>query len=309
MNNTEEALPKNWKIKYCCKTGRYYLKWIIRKAVTWKPLSIFFPIIVTGYFSALDVWGEKWGFFSENLEVHFIVFWILLGILMVFMVLKTIVEEQPLAQAGYAREILEDFGTLLGKIVQIKIRRFREACSKLESGKDKFTSITKPYDQIVVISDSLVGFICRVYGLKKDEIDVTIIRKKPKKKWFFRYQYHEEWNHLNPDYLMKRQSAAKSCIESGEPEFYPDKMRAANQNKYLLSKRDKRSKRGSVYVYPVTIKTPKADLQSVITIITYGKELCHDHDVASIELTKVLLSQICSRFELEICLDVIKSEC
>jgi hypothetical protein len=56
------------------------------------------------------------------------------------------------------------------------------------------------------------------------------------------------------------------------------------------------------------VAVPAGSVDCVVSIVTYGNQLCQDHESQTKAITKSLLSEICRRYELELCLDAIKSD-
>jgi hypothetical protein len=124
-------------------------------------------------------------------------------------------DPQPLDSSEVAREVLSDFLTTVGAIVAAKTLRFRNAIPSIRPNSDRFLHITDPKSQIHIISNAAVGFICKNYGLTEDQVDITIIRRKPAGAWHFHYLHHASWKHTEPPRLMTDSSAAASCLASG----------------------------------------------------------------------------------------------
>ena len=104
---------------------------------------------------------------------------------------------------------------------------------------------------------------------------------------------------------MSGKSTAAHCLKHGQPVFFPDKMIAESDGKYIMSERDKQyGKIGSIYSYPVKLKTK--GVSYIVSIVTYGKAICQFYNNREIKIAKELLGGFCRRYELELCLDAIK---
>lgn len=296
------------------KFHRYFekLKGVFNRAfvpfVHSKRLAVLASFFVTAYYLILDVWGDEWGWVKDYKDLHSAIFCFSLTVTLFVLVLRHFVGTgEPLQEPDKARLVLMDFITTVGVIVNIKIRRFRTKSTGIKPSANKFNHITHPTDQIAVITNALTEFICKNYELRGNEIDVTLIQQNSSGEWHFYYKHQHSWIHSDPNDIMKSTSAAVSCLQSGEPEFFPDKISASEDGHYTLSKRDVNRGEGSVFVYPVSIEMPTGKVKTVISIVTYGKQLCRDYQADSAIITKKLLSEICKRYELELCLDAIKT--
>jgi hypothetical protein len=217
-----------------------------------------------------------------------------------------ILRSPKLESDGGAREILNEFIENVGLIVQAKLDRFRQKLESVKHGSDKFKHITMPLEQVQVIGNAAVRFLRSVYGLKEDDIEITVLRRRDGGDWIYVYQF-QDWSHGSTDWLSDRNSAANQCAAHGEPVFFADKIMAATRGQYVLSDRDKRRGMGSAYIYPIRFKTAESTTDFVISIVTYRIPFCPDVDATSREITVSFLREICRRFEIELCLDTIKS--
>jgi hypothetical protein len=205
-----------------------------------------------------------------------------------------------------ARDVLGQFINSVGAIVQAKIDRFRSKLPGLKTNSNKFAHITHPDEQLRVIANSVCHFMQSAYDLKEDQISITVLRRKGAGGWTYAYRQHE-WNHTQPQDLMKMRSAALHCLENGEELFIPDKIKSAKEGKYHLTRRDKRRGDGSAYVYPLHYETPTETVDFIVSIVTYGAQLCHEYEKQTVEITKAFLREFVRRFEVELCLDTIKT--
>jgi hypothetical protein len=107
---------------------------------------------------------------------------------------------------------------------------------------------------------------------------------------------------------MKEKSAASAAIKRGLPIFHASKLRAVMEGEYYQSQRDKRHADGSVYVYPVIVETKSSKPDRyLVSLVTYKKQLCSEHDQLAVDIMKMLMYDICRRFELELSLMTAKT--
>lgn len=289
-----------WKrITHCCLCGLRTLAahWFFKLLLPW----------VTGsYYAILDIWGDDWTWISAHKSAHEIAFWWCLGLSLSTQFIGGLVPEQSnLESDQVAREILGEFIEHVGAIVQAKLDRFRSKLGDIRGSSDKFKHITKPEEQIALIASAAARFLKRAYGFKEDQIDITILSKKGDGKWNYSFRL-QQWKHNSPDWLVTRQSAAVQCVASGEPLFFPDKIKASMERHFVLSERDKRRGAGSAYVYPMVFEANSSTTECVVSIVTYGSQFCEEYDQNSRAITEAFLREICRRFEVELCLDMIK---
>lgn len=294
-----------WWLGYAWRRAKHFLGRLFRWLATHWFFKFWLPWITGSYYAILDIWGDDWSWISENKEGHEVAFWFCLGASLISQFVAGLVNEpSKLDSDKVAREILGEFIEHVGVIVQAKLDRFRAKLGDIRPGSDKFKHITKPEDQISVIAGAASRFLRGAYGIKEDQIDITILRRKDGGAWHFHFQL-QPWSHSSTDWLEKRKAAAIQCVSRREPAFFPDKVKAAVAGDFVLSDRDKRRKGGSAYVYPVAFTDPQAT-ECVVSIVTYGTQFCEDYDETSRAITEAFLREICRRFEIELCLDTIK---
>jgi hypothetical protein len=302
----DQKPTKLWRLKYWFNRARHRLGRILRGFATHWLVAIILPWITGSYYAILDIWGDDWSWVRDHKEAHEVAFFCCLCISLLSQFLSSVIREpHKLESDQQAREILSEFIGTVGAIVQAKIDRFRSKLSDIKPNSDKFKHITKPEDQVSVIANATARFLQSAFGFHEDQIDITILRKKDEGGWNFDFRL-QQWSHTAPDVLMSKGAAAMKCLEHGEPAFYPDKIKAAGEGKFVLSGRDKRRGPGSAFIYPIGFSNGVSETQYVVSLVTYGKQFCADYDVQSCEITNAFLREVCRRFEVELCLDTIK---
>lgn len=272
-----------------------------------KFFSLILPWITGAYFATLDIFGDRWDILKNNEENVVWGFWACLAVSLLTQFVSGLTNLKPkLDSDETARAILADFISHVGIIVEEKLMRFRSKIPLISSKADKFKHITVPTDQIDIIGREASQFLRSAYGLLDDQLDITILKRNEAAEWYYFYTL-QNWKHGDPKWLKARRSAAEQCYENREISFFPDKVKSAADGFYLLSERDRRRKKGSAYIYPVSFEGTNQRVDFIISIVTYGEPFCPDYETKSVEITRAFLREICRRFEIELCLDTIKS--
>jgi len=293
---------------------------IVRKLVRWvfysNPVASFLrndalqkivPAIVAVYYISLDLWKDDWPVFSNYIKTHERVFLGLVGASLLLTIVRFVSDRYEINSKNLISKFEKAFVQLTSKIVRIKLERFKDSAAKITPAGNTFAQITQCEDQINLILSELVDLISEQLGVTEADQCISILRKDPKtEKWFFPYITNKGWKHTKPNKLTTEASAAKKCIDTGEPMLHVDKKEAARLGEYFLSERDKRKADGSVFCYPVITKTKDYEDICVISIVTYGKMFCDPIDTVHAEAIKVLLCEICKRLDLELTLESIK---
>lgn len=299
-------LPKYWKVKYYLKSPAYKIKKINSKFARNKLIAIWAPPITGAYYAILDIWGDKWTWVKDNQDFHSKIFCVCLGLTLLGLFVRGFVDDSQAKENESANNVLNEFIKSIGAIVEAKIDRFRDKIKTVGAKTNKFDHITQPNDQLKIISRSFVKFTTKEFNLDENQINITIMKQTNSSgAWIYDFCY-QKWKHDDPKVLLELNSAAKACIESGEFIFIPDKIKAAKDNKFILSARDNRRGPGSAFVFPVHCSTPKGDFNYLISIITYGVQLCEEWETEAVLVTTSFLREMCRRYELELCLKSLK---
>jgi|GEM_PF-792053 len=271
-------------------------------------LTVVIPIITTTYFVALDIWGEKWNLFTAHPDAHEYIFFALAGLTIISLICKGIADRIESNAHFNHQNITERFTLLTSRLVKQKLDRFKEAAQNIDYQQDIFHQITLPNLQINLALTEIVDLMHTKFGVRENELCITIMKEDPTtKSWRFTYQTNKSWKHTSPQNLIRQNSTAKQCLDSGEPIFHADKQYAAKKSQYLLSKRDTtKGKVGSVFCYPAYTRSKDHQSRFVISIVTYGKMLCAPSDTEQCDAIELIFSDICRRIDLELTLESIK---
>ncbi len=264
------------------------------------------PLITGSYYLILDVWGDKWSWVSDNQTLHEKIFIGCLAASLLSLFLRVFQHSAKIDSDETANTLLNNFIATVGAIVEAKTQRFRTKSVQLKHNSNKFNHITQPEEQFRVIGNAVSSFVCNSFGISEDAFDLTIMRKKPgANSWHYIYQ-HQSWSHSDPNALLNGSSAASKCCETKEHTFFPDKYKSARDKQYTLSPRDKRRGPGSAFIYPASFEARSGSDSYIVSIVTYGKQLCDDWDQPSVAVSASFLREFCRRIELELALHTIK---
>lgn len=185
----------------------------------------------------LDLWLDKWEILQQHIFWCQFIFWIFLGITLIVLFIRGVVEQKVniVSSDSTGEEILADYIKSVGAVVQAKADRFRGALLKLGKGANKFDHITKPDDQFRVIGNAIALFLRTNYNVQENQLNITIMARVGQSNWNYIYEHQNDWNHNQPNDIMKEASAARYCLESGEELFVPDKHKASKDGKFFFN--------------------------------------------------------------------------
>ncbi|TKB58358.1 hypothetical protein [Ferrimonas aestuarii] len=268
-----------------------------------KFFSNFIPGLCGFYFLCLDVWGDDWDLIKNHKETHELIFSLLMigaAIVIFFRSMSDYFEEESEKKKTSFSEF---FTMITAKIVSEKLKRFKQSATTISKNGDTFKSITKPRDQINIILGEIDNLLYNVFDVKKSGVCTTIMRKDPKtENWHYIFNTNNSWKHTKASTLIDNRSTASESLHRGESIFHASKEESSKKGLYYLSDRDKRTGDGSVFCYPAVITNPDYSDEFVISIVTYGKRLCRPHDEVLEDAIDEILTNLCSRIELELTL-------
>lgn len=266
--------------------------------------------ISTAYFLVFEIYRDEFEFFKVHAEETRVIFFIFIVLSFVTVFLKGIgewIEERDfLNRNGFRNDLI----LLASKLVRAKLKRFKEKSPNITQKGNIFKNITQPKDQINILLGELTRIIQERFGLSEDQLCITIIQTDVNESGnttaFYAFNTQDSWERTKAKRLLHEKSTAKKCLDIGEPVFLANKYKAAKEGDYFLSDRDNRYTKGSVYCYPCFVKTPSIEKKYVISIVTYGKQICYHGDAEEIDAIKEIFNEICRRIDLELTLKSIK---
>ena len=266
------------------------------------------PAVTGGYLALKELYGEKWAFFTKLESTHDLITLVLISATIFVALLRGVADSWLKRHEGGYIDLLHNFIHMTTKIVSIKSTRFKDVARSITENDDVFLLITHPKDQIKAILNEAAHFIRQSFNIdSEDDLRITILTQLcGSREWDYAFDTHDNWSQTSPNNLMRGPSAARDCLDTGEPRFHPDKLLAASEGCYLLSDRDKRGENGSVYCYPVSIEANGYGRKGIITFTTYNTKLCGNYNKREIKRIATLLREVCRRLELELTLKSIK---
>lgn len=159
------------------------------------------------YFALLDQKAERWDLIKNHPTFHDLASVGIAGVTMLLVLGRWLLERRQASRRCNSEDLLVNFIGMVGRIVAHKVKRFQTKSASL-TAKNKFGQITHPIDQIGLIFSEASAFLQQAFALKEDEIDLTVIARRPEahreEQWFYLAK-HQEWKHADPSNLSTRQ--------------------------------------------------------------------------------------------------------
>jgi hypothetical protein len=204
-----------------------------------------------------------------------------------------------------------DMIELYSSLVRSKTERFKTKLPSLTQSGDTFKNITDPKAQIKEAIAVLHKVMQQNFNISDDEIFISIIKlphenDKTDPHHISEFCFPRTKMTKAREILDNGNSTASLALARQQTLFFADKKKALEKNCYFVSERDTRDGRkinGSIFCYPISIQLPDdKTVKYVISVSTYGKKLCSHFNEEFTYKIKLLLSDICSRIEMELTL-------
>jgi hypothetical protein len=263
--------------------------------------------IVGSYNTIESIWGKKWKFFTDHTDLHDRAkFWscmILLG-LGAGLFFKEKWKERSLSETEH---LLRDFMEMVARIVQHKISLLARQ-AKLSPNLRRQDTHDYPLDQLGAIFTESAGFLEKIFKLRADQVDLTILQRKNEEPWSFLLAHQKKWKHSPVSDLFINNSCAANVLSSGQHIFHASKSIAAEDGEYRVGKWDAQKGDGSIFCDLVEIQSSTAKWNFIVSIVTYGEHFCDPQDKINEGKVLGLLHGIMRRIELELHLKVMNSK-
>lgn len=241
-----------------------------------------------------------------------VITWPLFAISFSFALLKTVADkynEQAKNRGGF---ILQRMLDSVNAVTSKKMRRFCEFILINHDRKDSkpFVDITQPKRQIESLLDNIQVTLSEIFGINRDEIGISILYKPDSvNEWSWMYSVNT-MHDLDLQTIIKDDHTTARQIIDGRFSslFYPDKRIGIQDSKYVPGSKDKTFDNiGSVLCRDISIGDSQKYLRAVLSVTTYGKQLCEQNDIDAInKIENIIIPTFESRIQLEMALLYIK---
>ena len=165
-------------------------------------------------------------------------------------------------------------------------------------------SQTRPEENLKTIVDQFQQTLSVVFGLNPEELGINVLyRITGGSKWKVVATSNIE-NEMSISQLTSDHTTTAYNIIIGDKNtiFYADKNEGHRQKKYRYGSKDSgKGTIGSVICHNVSIRSTALYVQGVLSITTYGNQICEDSDIESKEkLIQHILPAMATRIQLEL---------
>jgi len=295
------------RITFPRKSYNYFIKkWIV---------SAFILTLAAHWMLFLKFFGKNVGLITAQGALTSFANWItwpMFILSLLFALLKTAADNYNEQAKNKGHFILERLLQSVNAVATKKMQRF---CSYAEENRTKskltpFKDITKPREQIISLLENIQVTLSELFGINRDEIGLSIICKPiGDNEWQWLPTVNMQ-NDIDLQTLVSNPSTtAKQIIDGkGSSIFFPDKQVAVQKNQYLPGPNDTTyDNTGSVLCRDISIGTDEKIIRAILSITTYGKQLCEENDDdAKYKIENLLMPTFEKRIQLELALFYIK---
>lgn len=201
-------------------------------------------------------------------------------------------------------------GLNLGK--RRKLNRFYKFIQTYKGQRcdNPFFEITQPEKQIKVILENIQFTLCRLFGINPNDIGLSVIYKSDKNdNWQWAANLNIE-DDLQLNSLIESSDSTAYNVIAGLDSylFFPDKRAGLKGKKFKPGPIDiKRDCIGSIICKDISLDQNSNLLKAVLSITTYGVQLCDEYDIESRKkIEEILLPTFEYRLKVELSLLYIK---
>ena len=254
-------------------------------------LSSFILSITSHWFIVVRVAGKNLNLINDSGALNTLGNWItwpLISISILFTLSKTAGDrynEQAKKRGGY---ILQKMIENVNSVTEKKMRRLTDFIEIHPDhiGVPVFNDITQPKSQIRSLLENIQITLSEIFGIERDQIGLSIL---------YRYMGSGEWNflealnnthELDVKTLISNPNTTVRQVIDGKQQifFFPKKIAAIKIQHYLPSSKDYSFDNvGSIFCQDISLRgrNETCYLQAILSISTYGKQLCPDNDEGS----------------------------
>jgi hypothetical protein len=278
-------------------------------------LTTFVLTVSANWFLLMRLAGETVGAVDSSGHLTpfgHLVTWPLFAASVIFAVIKTLADKYDYEGKKKAQNILQRLLESANDVTRKKASRFVDfiVTHAGQTDLDPFPCITQPRKQIEYLVDNMQGTLAELFGVSRDIIGIGVI---------CRCGQHSEWKSLyakqtdedlTVDELVRNPSTTARQIIDGKEKllFFPDKRVGHERQAYVFGLRDRACHNiGSVYCRDLSVGRPCAHMEAVLSVTTYGQQLCKSDDFDAIEkIQTIVMPPFEDRLKLELALHFIK---
>lgn len=203
---------------------------------------------------------------------------------------------------------------LLGGVNVVTSKKMTRFCEYVVAGSTNkditaFKDITQPRLQISSLLDNIQSTLSEIFDIDSDQIGLSILYKKPQHEWMFLESINITHDLDLQQLLNNPQTTARQIIDGKASSlFFPDKRIAEQSRQYVSGPKDRSFNTiGSVFCQDISIGTEPLRFQAVLSITTYGRQLCLEEDFdARGKIENKIIPTFETRLRLELALLYIK---
>lgn len=277
-------------------------------------LSVLVSTVPVYWFTFVEIFGSNFGLLQDGklTGTALGVLWPLFILSFIFSFVMAMADKYNEKVKRNGQAILRVLLDNVNSIKHAKLRRFTKYINENygKRGLDPFGVITQPQEQLENILAYIQIALSEIFGISRDDIGLSLIyRTDTNQSWQWLYSLNIENDLDLNDLLDNPNTAARQIIDGKRSSvFFPDKKVGISQREYVQGRRDLANNlTGSIICRDVSLTTHHKCIQAVLSISTYGTQLCEADDLDAIhKIADFLLPSFERRIQLELALLYIK---
>lgn len=277
-------------------------------------LSAFVLTISSHWFVIMRIAGKDLSLIDEQGRMTIlshVITWPLFVLSITFALIKTASDKYNEEAKNRGGFILQRMLDSVNAVTSKKMQRFFEFIDANVGKPDikPFSDITQPRRQIESLLDNIQVTLSEIFGINRDEIGFSILYKpatKPNWEWLYSMNTIHD---LDIATLTTNPCTSAKQIIDGKTTsiFFPDKRIGIKEKQYLPGPKDESFENiGSILCRDISIGEKK-HLRAILSITTYGKQLCAHNDKDAInKIENIIIPAFETRIQLELSLFYIK---
>ena len=202
---------------------------------------------------------------------------------------------------GVPQEATNSRMLILGKMLEgvnavtsKKLESYRRFIEDRREDSPPLDLAINPAAQVDSLLENIQLVLARIFDIERHRFGLSILYTHASRPDWSRLASMNVADDMDVSVLIGNPSTTARQIIDGKERsiFFPDKRTAVQQNQYVPDLRDKSFNTiGSVFCSDVSIGKTERHVQAVLSVTTYGKQLCAEDDYEAIDRIKNMIMQ------------------
>lgn len=274
-------------------------------------LTILFLTISSHWFVFVQIFGKGLNLIDTAGKLTKLahgITWPLFSISLIFAISKSLADKYNEQAKNNGQYVLERMLQSVNAVTSAKMQRFCEYIERNHgiTNLQTFRDITQPKQQSERLLENIQITLSEIFGINRDDIGLSVVYKSDvDDTWAWLCKMNTD-GELDIDTLFKDpHTTIRQLIDTKKKSmFLPDKRIGVQQQKYVAGPKDASYNTiGSIICRDISIGQDNKYMRAILSITTYGKQLCEYNDKDAIDkIENLVISAFEKRLQLELAL-------